>query len=462
MSTSLPLAWSPLPDRRDVLRVGALGLAAGLGPGTAAARGTARAKSVVLLWMAGGVTHHESFDPKPDAPAEIRGPLTAIDTNVPGIRFGETMTCLARVADKLAVVRSFASDNNDHFLAQAYSLSGRKVGPANITTEPNVGAIASKLLGPRHGLPGYVAVPGVTRPGPPPKNLFTGGWLGREYDPFPTGGRPRNEDFTAGVAEAAEEEFNQQALQFSEGTTAGRLTGRRTLRERLDAGLSALEAGGESVTRQYRGAFELLLSPGVRKAFDLQQEPGAVRDRYGRTKIGQRCLLARRLVEAGARFVMVDYGYDPEFGNLWDNHNAPVQKHPPLCEMVKLPYHLAGTDRAFAALLSDLDQRGRLAETLVVFLTEFGRTPIINKNGGRDHWGAAGSIFLAGAGVRGGQVIGATDRVGGQTTGVRFSPGDVAATIYQALGIDPETMLTDRQGRPIAALPEGRPIAGLL
>src|SRR5207302_902487 len=135
---------------------------------------------------------------------------------------------------------------------------------------------------------------------------------------------------------------------------------------------------GEVLDRQYRGAFTLLLTPAVRRAFDLRQEPAAVRESYGRTKIGQRCLLARRLVEAGARFVLVDYGYDPEYGNLWDNHNAPVQKHPPICEIVKLPWHLAGTDRAFAALLDDLAERGRLDETLVVFLTAFGRTPKTN------------------------------------------------------------------------------------
>src|SRR5437870_8398199 len=161
----------------------------------------------------------------------------------------------------------------------------------------------------------------------------------------------------------------------------------------------------------------MLLSPSVRPAIDLPREPLAVRERYGLTKIGQRCLLARRLVEAGARFVLVDYGYDPEYGNLWDNHNAPTQSHPPICRIVKEPYHLAGVDRAVAALLDDLNLRGRLSETLVVFLTEFGRTPKINSNGGRDHWGTAGSIFFAGGGITGGQVIGGTDKVGGQVRG---------------------------------------------
>jgi hypothetical protein len=362
------------------------------------------------------------------------------------------------------VVRSFSSGNDDHFHSQAMALSGRLVGPSQITTEPNVGSLVAHLLGPRAGLPAYVAVPGTTRPGPPPKNLFTGGWLGREYDPFSTGGKPKNEDFTAKVKEASEEEFNQQALGLYPAMDARRLQGRRSLREQLDATLRDLERSGQpdALQRQYRGAFDMLLSPAVRKAFDLHQEPAALRQRYGQTKIGQRCLLARRLVEAGARFVLVDYGYDPEFGNLWDNHNAPVQHHPPLCEMVKLPYHLAGTDRAFAALLDDLQTRGLLAQTLVVFLTEFGRTPRFNKEGGRDHWGTAGSIFFAGGGVRGGQVIGATDRQGAQPTTGRVTPADVAATIYTALGLPLETMVYDRQNRPIPLCPDGRPIPGVI
>src|SRR5262249_57243927 len=209
---------------------------------------------------------------------------------------------------------------------------------------------------------------------------------------------------------------------------ASRLADRRSLRERLDAGLRAAEKAGlsDALQRQYRGAFEMLLSPTVRRAFELRRESLIVRERYGLTKIGQRCLLARRLVEAGARFVLVDYGYDPEYGNLWDNHNAPVQKHPPICEIVKLSWHLAGTDRAFAALLEDLAVRGRLDETLVVFLTDFGRTPKINKDGGRDHWGRAGSIFFAGGGVKGGQVIGATDTRGSDPVTAAYTPADTA------------------------------------
>lgn len=460
-----PHAWNGFLSRRDVLRVGSLGVAASLLPNAVAkpANSKTRAKSVIFLWMAGGVTHIDSFDPKPEAPEDIRGTLKAIDTDVPGIRFAESLPCLARMAKHLAVVRSYSHGNNDHFISQAWALSGRRVAPTQITTEPNIGAIVSKLHGPRAGFPGYIAVPGTTRPGPPPKNLFVGGWLGMQYAPFSSGGTPKNEDFTAKVKEASEEDFNQQALQYPAGVDGARLLDRRSLRDRLGDTLKQLEAERKDdvLAQQYQGAFGMLTSPEVRKAFDLNFEPDAVRERYGKTKIGQRCLLARRLVEAGAPFVMVDYGYDPEYGNLWDNHRAPVQNQPHICEIVKQPYHLAGTDRAFAALIEDLHVRGRLEETLVVFLTEFGRTPKLNDVGGRDHWGAAGSIFFAGGGARPGQVIGATDKHAAYPITPGYTPGDIAATIYHAIGIDLETTLYDRQNRPIAMLPEGRVIPGV-
>jgi hypothetical protein len=414
--------------------------------------------------MAGGVTHIDSFDPKPDAPEAVRGTLTAIATNVPGIRFSESLPCLARQVHQLAVVRSYSHDSDDHFLSQAYALSGRKVPQSQITTEPNVGAIVCKLHGPRAGFPGYIAVPGTTRPGPPPVNMFVGGWLGAQYAPFPAGGKPKNEDFTAKVKEAAEEEFNQQALQFPPQVDGARLRRRASLRERLEAGLRYLDAQGQGVAldQQFQGALGMMTSPSVRRAFDLRHEPAATRERYGRTKIGQRCLLARRLVEAGAPFLMVDYGYDPEYGNLWDNHRVAVQNQPHICEIVKKPYHLAGTDRACAALLEDLHARGLLQQTLVVFLTEFGRTPKINSLGGRDHWGAAGSVFFAGGGVRGGQVIGATDKHAAHPTSQGYTPGDVAATLYKAIGVDAATILYDRQNRPVPVLPQGQAIPGVL
>jgi hypothetical protein len=414
-----------------------------------------------LLWLAGGVTHLESFDPKPDAPEEIRGTLRSIQTALPGVHFAEVMPCLASQLRHVALIRSFSHDSNDHFISQAHVLSGRRVTMAQITTEPNIGAIASRLNGPRAGFPGYIAVPGTTRPGPPPTNLFTGGWLGQQYAPFGTGGAPRNADFTAHVHEAAEEEFHLQALQAPSGVDSPRLHGREALLQQFERQQRSWESAA-ALERQYHDVFNMLGSPDVRAAFDLRREAATIRQRYGQTKIGQRCLLARRLVEAGAPFVMVDYGYDPEYGNLWDNHRAPVQNQPHICEMAKLPYHLAGTDRACGTLIDDLHQRGLLDQTLVVFLTEFGRTPRLNNLGGRDHWGAAGSIFFAGGGTVGGQVIGGTDRHAAFPTSTPHGPGDIAATIYRAIGIEPETLLYDRQHRPLPVLPQGEPIPGVI
>ena len=461
--------WS----RRDLLRVGSLGMASTLWPGVGAAPSAAqaaptlpaKAQSVIFLWMAGGVTHHDSLDPKPEAPEEIRGTLAPIATTLPGVQFAESCPNLARIADQFCLVRSFSHDSNDHFLSQVYCLSGRKVTPQQITSEPNIGSIVAYLQGPRNQLPGYIAVPGITRPGPPPVNEFVAGWLGGRYAPFCIGGEPEQPDFTVGEKSAdpsplANEDLLPKALDLVEGLDLDRLSRRSQLRGVLDQAVGDAERRG-AMDGHYENAFQLLASPAVRQAFDVSQEADSLRDAYGRTKLGGRCLMARRLVEAGARFVMVDYGYDHEYGNLWDNHAVPAQKQPHISEMAKRGYHVAGMDKAFAGLLVDLKSRGLLDSTLVVFLTEFGRTPKINSLGGRDHWGKAGSIFFAGAGVRAGQVIGATDRQGAFPTGRGYSPGDVAATIYRALGIDPATRLYDQQRRPNFVLPDGEPIEGV-
>lgn len=457
-------------SRRDLLRVGSVGISASLWPGAArASEETAtepKARSVILLWMAGGVTHHDSLDPKPESPEEIRGTLATIATKLPGVHFAESCPNLARVADKFCLVRSFSHDSNDHFLSQAYCLSGRKVTMQQITSEPNIGSIVSYLRGPRNGLPGYIAVPGITRPGPPPTNEFVGGWLGGQYAPFCVGGEPEQPDFTVGEkspnpSPIAVEDLAPKTLAYLDGLNADRLGERSQLRTTLEQVVGDMEKRGV-MDGHYRSAFELLASPAVRRAFDMSPEPDSLRENYGRTKLGGRCLLARRLVEAGARFVMVDYGYDPQYGNLWDNHAVPEQKQPHISQMAMRGYHVAGMDKAFAALLGDLDQRGLLSSTLVVFLTEFGRTPKINSLGGRDHWGPAASIFFAGAGVRDGQVIGATDKQGAYPLSPGFSPGDVAATIYRALGIDPAQRLYDQQRRPHFVLPDGDPIQGVI
>ncbi|MEQ8785254.1 MAG: DUF1501 domain-containing protein [Pirellulaceae bacterium] len=475
-SASARPAHAGLIHRRDALRVGSLAVAASALPTLCTAAHGAhplategKAKSVIYLWMGGGVTHIDSFDPKPEAPEEVRGTLSEIATRLPGVRFTEVMPQLAKLADKLALVRSFSHDSGDHLLSQVYTLSGRKVDRNGLFTEPNIGSIIDHIYGPRNGLPGYIAVPGITRPGPPPHNLFVGGWLGSRHAPYCLGGLPEQADFTVGEKldnppPEANEDLVPRSLKMSQSTPLARLQSRAALRDQLDSALRRLERQDAvaSAETQHQSALRLLATPSVRGAFDLAGEPDAVRDAYGRTKIGGRCLMARRLVEAGARYVMVDYGYDPDYGNLWDNHCVPVQKQPHICEMARRGYHLAGMDRAFAALLTDLEQRGLLDSTLVVFLTEFGRTPKINKNGGRDHWGPAGSIFFAGAGVRAGQVVGATDKQAAYPTTHGYSPADIAATIYRLLGVDHRRFIYDFQDRPRPILEHGDPIAEVL
>lgn len=462
------LSVEGLLHRRDWLRVGALSIAATALPKAvieAAGTGKPKAKSVIYLWMAGGVTHIDSFDPKPSAPVEVRGVLEDIATSLPGVRFCETLPHLSKIAHQLAVLRNYSHDSDDHLLSQVFTLSGRKVDQTKLFTEPNIGSVISHLHGPRNGLPGYIAVPGITRPGPPPHNLFVGGWLGSQYVPYSLGGLPEQPDFTVGEKLAdppsrVDEQLTPRSLNLNEEVTIARLDRRVALREQLDKGLQRLESfdalvGAES---QFENAIRLLSRPSIRNAFELSDEPDATREAYGRTKIGGRCLMARRLVEAGARFVMVDYGYDPDYGNIWDNHNAPTQNHPPIQQMAKRGYHLAGMDQAFAALITDLTQRGLLDSTLVVFLTEFGRTPKINSNGGRDHWGKAGSLFFTGGGTKTGQVIGATDEHASRPTTHGYTPADIAATIYAALGVDYHKVIYDYLDRPRMILDEGEKI----
>ena len=463
---------APLLARRDLLRIGSISVAAGLLPAqwnAVAATRPGKVESVIYLWMGGGVTHIDSLDPKPEAPEQVRGTLSAINTSLPGVQFCEPCPNLARIAHDLCVVRSFSHDSNDHFLSQVYTLSGRKVAPNRLFSEPNIGAIVSYLYGARQGLPGYIAVPGITFPGPPPTNLFVGGWLGAGHAPFSVGGRPAQPDFTVGEksydpSPVCDEDLRPQELNHLAELTVGRLTRRADLRTSLDGAAATAEAIARAgtVNENFESALHLLTSPSVRGAFDVAAEPESVREAYGRTKIGGRCLLARRLVEHGARFVMVDYGYDPDYGNLWDIHNVEVQRFPHVSEMCLRGYNVAGIDRAFAALISDLKERGLLDTTLVVYLTEFGRTPQINSLGGRDHWGMCGSMFFAGGGVQPGQVIGASDAQAAYPVTQPYSPADIAATIYRALGIDVDTRIRDPEGRPHFVLDHGAPIPGVL
>ena len=244
-----PRQW----PRRDVLQAGALGISAsalaglGLDPAHASDDLPGRAKSVIYLWIGGGMTHIDSFDPKPEAPEEVRGELTAIGTRLPGVQFCETLPRLAEVADRLAVVRSFSHDSNDHLLSQVYTLSGRKVNRNQLFSEPNIGAVVSHLYGSRNGLPGYIAVPGITRPGPPPHNLFVGGWLGNQFAPFCVGGRPEQPDFTVGKKldnppSEISEDLSPRELVYPSGLSRGRLGRRVGLLEGLKQLARAAEA----------------------------------------------------------------------------------------------------------------------------------------------------------------------------------------------------------------------------
>ena len=456
-------------NRRDAIRVGGISVAAtAFGPELEAARfGKGKADSVIFLWMAGGVTHIDSFDPKPDAPVEISGTLDTISTSLPGVQFCETVPEMAKIAHKISLVRSYSHDSNDHLLSQVYTLSGRKVDMTKLYSEPNIGSMISHLKGPRNGLPGYIAIPGITRPGPPPYNFFVGGWLGSRHRPYCLGGLPEQPDFTVGEKlddppSNLEDDLTPKSLALGEDVSPGRLNRRAALRSRFDSALREVESQEvDALEGKYQDALRLLSNQKVRSAFELDSEPDSIREQYGRTKLGGRCLMARRLVEAGARFVMVDYGYDPDYGNIWDNHNAPSQNHPPIQQMVKRGYHLAGMDKAFAALINDLEERGMLERTMVVFLTDFGRTPKINANGGRDHWGAAGSIFFTGGGVKRGQVIGRTDDHAAEPLTRPYGPDAIAATIYAGLGINTNSTVYDILERPRLVLDTGEAIPEL-
>jgi len=426
-----------LHGRREWLRLGLGGL---LAPAALAATPT-RAKSVLIVYAGGGQSHLDTWDPKPDAPAEIRGIFKPIATSVPGTRFCEHMPRIARLAHKFAVVRSMSHDDLDHGSACYWALTGHPHArkSSNPTPKPadmpTMGAIVRRLR-PAGALP-YTAAH-INGPLLAPEILSAGqhaGLLGRGCDPLVVG------DVTGGVPELA-------ALEPRGELPAVRLSRRRSLLESLEH-----HAGDDPLRRQ---AHALLGSSAARAAFDLTREPMAVREKYGMHRSGQAVLLARRLVEAGVPYVVAFYhpsirGQDKEPDDTdaygWDTHNDVFEA---LRDRL-----LPRFDRTFAALIEDLDQRGLLDSTLVVCMGEFGRAPLValektfaGSTPGRKHWAGAYSIALAGAGVRGGKVIGATDRRGAYPTTPAYTPADVAATVFDAIGIDPAGHYRDALDRP--------------
>src|SRR4051812_10410204 len=396
-------------SRRDFLRAGALAglsLPALLRAEAHAAKASpskgARAKSVVLVYLGGGLSHHDSFDPKPEAPDDIRGKYAQIDTVVPGLRVGEKLPLMSKVMNRIALVRSGAHNNDHHETATNWVLSGRFGTPFG--DYPAVGAVVAHETGFSGTLPPYVAVP---RNPSFTWELGKSAFLGGRYESFKAGD-PNQSNYKVQDLTAADADQKKAAR-------------RDTLLKAVDGLAKKVEGNDQIATYDefHERARAMVFSGEARKACGIAGEPEKLRARYGRAAAGQSMLLARRLVESGVRFVTVNYGG-------WDHHAKIFES---------LDKKLPEFDQGFSALLADMAERGLLADTLVVAYGEFGRTPAINKDKGRDPWAPAGSLLFAGAGVRGGQVIGATDKHGAYPTKRPVAPADVACTIYDALGI---------------------------
>jgi hypothetical protein len=437
-SPRLPRRCDGVP-RRDILRVGGL-TALGLGlpdvfrRRAAAADKPAKAKSCILLWLDGGPSHLETFDPKPDVPADVRGPFRPIQTKTPGVEICELLPRTAQVTDRLAIVRSMTSPLGEHGIANHYLLTGYQ--PSPVLDYPSYGAVVSRVRGGNHVLPPNVAIPEF-------KATAGSGFLGMAHQPFAVGGDPAKPDFRV-----------RDLTEFP-GVTVDRLHRRREFLAAFDAAQSNVERSAPA-DPTFEQAYRLVTSPAAKKAFDLNDETNATRARYGPRTVGQSCLLARRLVERGVPFVTVH-------NTGWDTHGDLVLRLRDGYAGAKVGVGLIPSfDLAFAALVEDLAERGLLDDTLVVAMGEFGRTPKLNTAGGRDHWPRVFSVALAGGGIKGGQVIGSSDRVGESPRDEPVTPADLARTIYTLLGIDPSHELLTPDGRPVQVNQGGRVIAKLI
>lgn len=434
--------------RRDCLQ---FGLTALLGAGltdllrlsaSADASGLSRqAKSCILIWQDGGPSHFETFDPKPEAPIEIRGEFAAISTKIPGVQFSEHLPKLAAIADKLTVIRSVCHNQGNHGAGNHYMMTGAPpripVGcGAFVSFHPSMGSVVARECGAPDGLPAYFSIPSMSRSGGP-------NFLGARYAPFVVGGDPNNRNFRV------------RDVSLPKKIIDARFETRRKLQAAVDRLPRMLdEAAGDPVAAlddSYEQAYNLVSSPEAQKALDINNESEAVREAYGRNAFGQRALLARRLVEAGVPFITL---YD----GGWDHHS---EIFPGLAK------RLPPFESTIAALIQDLDQRGLLETTMVIALGEFGRTPKIStlsdrNSPGRDHWSNAMSILFAGGGTPGGQVIGATDRKGYAAIERVLSPENFVSTVYRKLGIDPNKFYRTPQGRPAHLVSDPTPIAELM
>jgi uncharacterized protein (DUF1501 family) len=443
------------PSRRDLLVAGALG-AAGLDLGRLLGREQARAAprpvadACIFLFLWGAPSQYETFDPKPDAPDGIRGEFGITRTRLPGVLFGEYVPQLARRNHQFSIVRTCAQSCTHHQSAAYEALTGYPPGrdavalTATPADHPNLGSVVARFAPGRSSVPRFVQLPQLAMD---VGNLTPGqfaGFLGRQYDPL------------AITDDPSTPRFRVPGLSLPADVSAARLEDRGAVLRMIDRQAKALERSAEAraLGVHQRRAVEILTGPAVQHAFDLTREPAAVRQRYGMHTLGQSCLLARRLIESGVRLVSIIDGFNGKTPQeAWDTHKDNFRQ---LKHRLLPPF-----DQALAALLDDLGQRGLARRTLLVALGEFGRTPKINKDAGRDHWHHCYTVLFAGGGVRPGIVFGQSDRHGAYPVSGRVCrPADLCATIYHCLGIDPNEEVIDQTGRPLP-LTRGEPIREL-
>jgi hypothetical protein len=412
-------------NRRNFLSVGFLG-SIGLSLNEALALQSqselkAKAKSVINIFLPGGMAHQESWDPKIHAPIEYRGPLGSVPTVIPGVHFSENLTLTAKIADKITVVRSMTHGEAAHERGTHNMMTGYKPSPA--LSYPSFGSVVSHELGMRNNIPPYVCIPNQ------PSEFAGSGYLSKMYSGFSINSDPAN----AG--------YKVQDLSFPSGVDNNRFNTRRSMLDAVNDHFRIAEDDKlKAVDSFYEKAYSLIGSDSAKGAFDIEKETAATRDMYGRNAAGQRMLLARRLVEAGTRFVTVTYGG-------WDMHDNIANG---------MKNQLPNFDRAYSALINDLNDRGMLDETLVIVTSEFGRTPKINGTAGRDHWPSVYSIALAGGGIKRGYIHGASDAQGAQPDSEPLTVENLSATIYTLLGIDPEKRLMTSDARPVSIVYNGQ------
>jgi hypothetical protein len=430
-------------DRRTVLRVGGTGLFGLSLPQLLRAEGThkARAKAVIFLHQYGGPPGHETVDMKPDAPAEVRGSFKPIPTKVPGLQVCELLPRVADVADKLTVIRCVQHTMKNHNSAGYYSLTG--LAPPSddqrlrdsIDLFPAYGSIVDKFAPAPKGVPTFVAYPHVIRDGSITPGQHAS-FLGKAHNPFLFTRDPNDPD------------FRLPELTLPGSISPERMESRKEVLKLIDGQARVIEesAVAQGIDESYRKAVTMLTSKEFKKAFDMSDEPKKLRDKYGRTTYGQGSLLARRLVEAGAKFINLYFAEvigGPKGG--WDVHGFDNKPMDPILKNYLLPI----TNQTLPTLIEDLDQRGLLKDTLVLWMGEFGRTPRINNLAGRDHWPQCYPVVMAGGGVKGGYIYGASDKIGAYPALGQARPEDISATVFQLLGIDPETEIRDTLNRPM-------------